>query len=142
MFGPTFINKNEMVTWRVRYETELQSCHSLCFGLHLSSVFKSLKKSWSLTQLLHFEGWIFLRLQIRTGTNVFSWIRWTIHREWLGLPGPTEQSLSSFFPEDRGRSGWSGHRGYRKNLSPMPGIETRSPGRPARILIELPGSWV
>jgi hypothetical protein len=25
---------------------------------------------------------------------------------------------------------WSGHRGYRKDLSPLPGIESRSPDRP------------
>jgi hypothetical protein len=28
---------------------------------------------------------------------------------------------------------WSGHRGYRKNPLPLPGIEPRSPGRPVRI---------
>jgi hypothetical protein len=36
----------------------------------------------------------------------------------------------------------SGHRGYRKNPLPLPGIEPRSPGRPVRshdtVLTELP----
>jgi hypothetical protein len=40
----------------------------------------------------------------------------------------------------------SGYRGYRKILSPLPGIEPRSPGRPVRIyptiLTEPPGSYV
>jgi hypothetical protein len=51
------------------------------------------------------------------------------------------------YPLDRRLGGpqcLSGHRVYRKNPFPLPGIEPGSPGRPARsqdtILTELPGS--
>jgi hypothetical protein len=60
-------------------------------------------------------------------------------RHLMGVSGQ-RHAPATLLPPGRGppvpivqEAGWaSGHRGYRKNPLPPPGIEPRSPGRPAR----------
>jgi hypothetical protein len=63
-------------------------------------------------------------------------------RHYMGVSGQRHDPAALYprgkdprYPLDRGLGGpqsRSGHRGYRKNPLSLPGIEPRSPGRPAR----------